>query len=140
MSIIDDAPRSATVTAKENTEVIIIELSRYMLSLESSNPMMHLILRLVLSRFRQASPQTNDGITTSGTEKNSMNEIRSLALEKIRFAATRLRQGVAEEKKTCPHSEVPDWISHHCKRRVPQFDCIFDDNQGGVQTQLKIFY
>ena len=39
MSIIDDAPRSATVTAKENTEVIIIELSRYMLSLESSNPM-----------------------------------------------------------------------------------------------------
>ena len=85
MSIIDDAPRSATVTAKENTEVIVIELSRYMQSLESSNPMMHLILRLVLSRFRQASPQTKDGITTSVTENNSMNEIRSLALEKIRF-------------------------------------------------------
>ena len=85
MSIIDDAPRSATVTAKENTEVIIIELSRYMLSLESSNPMMHLILRLVLSRFRQASPQTNDGIKASITKNNSMNEIRSLALEKIRF-------------------------------------------------------
>ncbi|MDC0190911.1 EAL domain-containing protein [Rhodospirillales bacterium] len=85
MSIIDDAPRSATVTAKENTEVIVIELSRYMQSLESSNPMMHLILRLVLSRFRQAGPQTNDGITTSVTENNSMNEIRSLALEKIRF-------------------------------------------------------
>ena len=85
MSIIDDAPRSATVTAKENTEVIVIELSRYMQSLESSNPMMHLILRLVLSRFRRASPQTNDGITTSVTENNSMNEIRSLALGKIRF-------------------------------------------------------
>ena len=85
MSIIDDAPRSATVTAKENTEVIVIELSRYMQSLESSNPMMHLILRLVLSRFRQTSPQTKDGITTSVTENNSMNEIRSLALEKIRF-------------------------------------------------------
>ena len=85
MSIIDDAPRSATVTAKENTEVIVIELSRYMQSLQSSNPMMHLILRLVLSRFRQSSPQTNDGITTSVTENNSMNEIRSLALEKIRF-------------------------------------------------------
>ena len=85
MSIIDDAPRSATVTAKENTEVIVIELSRYMQSLESSNPMMHLILRLVLSRFRQAGPQTNDGITTSVTENNSMNEIRSLALGKIRF-------------------------------------------------------
>ena len=57
MSIIDDAPRSATVTATEETEVIVIELARHLQSLELENPMMNLILRVVLSRFRQASAQ-----------------------------------------------------------------------------------
>ena len=54
MSMIDDAPRSATVRALEDTEVIIIQRSRIMQPVISADPMMNLILRVVLARFRGA--------------------------------------------------------------------------------------
>ena len=38
MSMIDDAPRSASVTAKVKTEVIVMERSRFSKPLFSSNP------------------------------------------------------------------------------------------------------
>ena len=85
MSIIDDAPRSATVTATVETEVIVIELARHLQSLELENPMMNLILRVVLSRFRQASTQINDDNSSIYREDTSINEIRALAFEKMRF-------------------------------------------------------
>jgi len=85
MSIIDDAPRSATVTATVETEVIVIELARHLQSLELENPMMNLILRVVLSRFRQASTQINDDNSSIYKEDTSINEIRALAFEKMQF-------------------------------------------------------
>ena len=85
MSIIDDAPRSATVTAVAETEVIVIELSRHMRSLESTNPMMNLILRVVLSRFREASNQVGNDGSSFPHEGRSIEKIRSLAFEKIQF-------------------------------------------------------
>ena len=85
MSIIDDAPRSATVTATVETEVIVIELARHLQSLELENPMMNLILRVVLSRFRQASTQINDDNSSIYKEDTSINDIRALAFEKMRF-------------------------------------------------------
>ena len=85
MSIIDDAPRSATVTATVETEVIVIELARHLQSLELENPMMNLILRVVLSRFRQASTQINDDNLSIYKEDTSINEIRALAFEKMQY-------------------------------------------------------
>ena len=54
MSMIDDAPRSATVTAKINTEVIVIERSRFAQPLSTADPIMQLLLRVLLSRFRES--------------------------------------------------------------------------------------
>ena len=45
MSMIDEAPRSATVRAAVNTDVIVIQRARYMGNLRSDNPMMNLIIR-----------------------------------------------------------------------------------------------
>ena len=93
MSIIDDAPRSATVTATVETEVIVIELARHLQSLELENPMMNLILRVVLSRFRQASTQINDDNSSIYKEDTSINEIRALAFEKMQFER-KMRKGL----------------------------------------------
>ena len=48
MSMIDDAPRSATVTATEDTEVVVIQRSRLLKPLTAADPLMNLLLRVVL--------------------------------------------------------------------------------------------
>lgn len=40
----------------------------------------------------------------------------------------------------CPHEEVNDWSCKECKKRVAQFDSIFDDYQGRVSKFLKVCY
>ena len=47
--------------------------------------MMNLMLRVVLSRFRQASAQVGDDNSSIYNEGTSINEIRTLAFEKMRF-------------------------------------------------------
>mgnify|MGYP000302946184 FL=1 len=57
MSMIDDAPRSATVTAIEATEVIVIQRSRFQQPIVTADPLMNLLLRVVLNRFRDTQRQ-----------------------------------------------------------------------------------
>jgi diguanylate cyclase len=66
MSVIDDAPRSATVTAIEDTEVIVIQQSRFIQPLTTSDPLMNLLLRIVLKRFRDAQDQLSSGQFKAG--------------------------------------------------------------------------
>ena len=40
----------------------------------------------------------------------------------------------------CPHEEVYDWVCKECKKRVSQFDSVFDDYQGRVSKFLKVCY
>ena len=40
----------------------------------------------------------------------------------------------------CLHEEVNDWSCKECKKRVAQFDSIFDDYQGRVSKFLKVCY
>ncbi|HJM48423.1 MAG TPA: EAL domain-containing protein [Alphaproteobacteria bacterium] len=83
MSMIDDAPRSATVTATEDTEVIVIERSRIMKPLQSANPMINLILRVILARLRDAQHQLS-GLSGQRDEiDSSLGEIRALAFDRI---------------------------------------------------------
>ncbi len=93
MSMIDDAPRSATVTAMEETEVIVIEGARYIQPLESANPMITLILRIVLSRLRDARRQNVGGGAVLRAEDASMHEIRALAFEHLQFERD-MREGL----------------------------------------------
>lgn len=83
MSMIDDAPRSATVTATEDTEVIVIQRSRFIQPLTSASPMMNLLLRVVLRRFRDAQRQLSGIKPQSGETVSSLEEIRRLALDSI---------------------------------------------------------
>ncbi len=83
MSMIDDAPRSATVTATEDTEVIVIQRSRFIRPLTSASPMMNLLLRVVLRRFRDAQRQLSGIKLKSGEADSSLEEIRSLAFDRI---------------------------------------------------------
>jgi EAL domain-containing protein (putative c-di-GMP-specific phosphodiesterase class I) len=81
--MIDDVPRSATVTAVEDTEVIVIQRSRFIQPLKSAHPMMNLLLRIVLARFRDAQRQLSGMRTTSSEMNTSLEEIRSLAFDRI---------------------------------------------------------
>lgn len=83
MSMIDDAPRSATIIATEETECIVIQRSRFLKPLTSADPMMNLILRVVLTRFRNAqnrySGLANEAVRSDG----SLEKIRKLAFQRI---------------------------------------------------------
>jgi len=83
MSMIDDAPRSATVTATKDTEVIVIERSQVLQPLQSANPMMNLLLHVVLTRFRDAQNQLSGIRARSADVGNSLDEIRDLAFARI---------------------------------------------------------
>ena len=83
MSMIDDAPRSASVTALEDTEVVVIQRWRLMQPLESADPMMNLLLRVVLSRFRDAQRQLSGIKNGISSGDPSLEEIRRLAFKRI---------------------------------------------------------
>ena len=83
MSMIDDAPRSATVTAKEDTEVIEIQHSHFIQPLKSKDPMMDLLLRVVLARFRDAQRRLSGMKEKSDEIDSSLAEIRALAFQRI---------------------------------------------------------
>lgn len=97
MAMIDDAPRSATVTATEDTEVVVIQRSRFIQPLSSADPMMNLLLRVVLTRFRDAQRQLSGMKTTSGEIDPSLEEIRSLALNRINSERD-MRRGIEAEE------------------------------------------
>jgi len=83
MSMIDDAPRSASVTALEDTEVVVIQRWRLMQPLESADPMMNLLLRVVLARFRDAQRQLSGIKNGISSGDPSLEEIRRLAFKRI---------------------------------------------------------
>ena len=83
MSMIDDAPRSATVTAKTDTEVIQIQRSRFIQPLQSKDPMMDLLLRIFLARFRDAQHQISGIKAQPDSVDASLEKIRALAFERI---------------------------------------------------------
>ena len=97
MSMIDDAPRSATVTAKVDTEVIEIQRSRFIRPLTSKDPMMDLLLRIVLARFRDAQRQMSGIKAQPDDFDTSLEEIRALAFERI-HSERDLRRGLDAEE------------------------------------------
>ncbi len=83
MSMIDDAPRSADVIAIEETELIVIQRSRVIKPLTSADPMMNLILRVVLTRFRNAQNRYSGLNIDDGKKNTSLEEIRAMAFQRI---------------------------------------------------------
>ena len=83
MSMIDDAPRSATVRSSQDTDVIVIQRSRYMTRLHSDNPMMNLIIRVILNRFRETQHLLVGKTIPEDRHDPSLEEIRELAFSCI---------------------------------------------------------
>ena len=96
MSMIDDAPRSATVTATADTEVVVIQRSRFQKPLSSADPLMNLLLRIVLMRFREAQRHITGLKTAPGEADPSLEAIHSLALQRINIERD-MRQGIEAE-------------------------------------------
>jgi EAL domain-containing protein (putative c-di-GMP-specific phosphodiesterase class I) len=93
MSMIDDAPRSATVTAIEDVEVIVIRRSQFQKPLSATDPLMNLLLRVVLSRFRDSQRQFSKKSGRPGEVDPALKEIRDLALRRIKVEQD-MRQGL----------------------------------------------
>ncbi len=97
MSMIDDAPRSATVTAAADTEVVVIQRSRFQQPLKTSDPLMNMLLRVVLTRFRDAQRQLSGMRAKSGEIDPAMEEIRTLAFHRIQVEKD-MRQGLEADE------------------------------------------
>jgi len=77
MALIDDSPRSATVTAKERTTVAMIRRGQILRRLDDADPIVSLLLRTMLDRFRSAEnvllengdPDRRKEVTNETTEK-----------------------------------------------------------------------
>lgn len=55
MALVDDQMRSATATAVEETEVVLISRERVKAELQRSGPLLHLLLRVSLERLRSTN-------------------------------------------------------------------------------------
>jgi EAL domain-containing protein (putative c-di-GMP-specific phosphodiesterase class I) len=97
LSMIDDAPRSATVTATEDTEVVVIQRSRLLRPLSAADPLMNLLLRVVLTRFRAEQQQLTGMKTEYSRLDPSLNEIHDLALQRINIEKE-MREGLEADE------------------------------------------
>jgi EAL domain-containing protein (putative c-di-GMP-specific phosphodiesterase class I) len=83
MSMIDDEPRSATVAAIVDTDVVVIQRARFQQPLMAADPLMKMLLRVLLARFRELQRQ-RAGIVTASTESDpSLKAILDFALSRI---------------------------------------------------------
>ncbi len=112
MSMIDDAPHSATVTAKTDTEVIRIKRSRFIQPLQSKDPMMDLLLRIVLARFRDAQRQMSGIKALPNNVDASLEEIRALAFKRI-HSERELRRGLEAGEFEMHYQPIVDLKGGH---------------------------
>lgn len=83
MSMIDDAPRSATVTAIEETEVVVMQRSRFQRPMMAQDPLMNMLMRVMVNRFRIAQRKIA-GMQSGPAEFDpTLEEARQIALQRI---------------------------------------------------------
>lgn len=83
MSMIDDAPRSATITAIEETEVVVMQRSRFQGPLVAADPLMNMLMRVMVNRFREAQRKMS-GMREGPPEFDpTLEEARQIALRRI---------------------------------------------------------
>ncbi|MBT4486378.1 MAG: EAL domain-containing protein [Rhodospirillaceae bacterium] len=112
MSMIDDAPRSATVTAIEATEVIVIQRSRFQQPIVTADPLMNLLLRVVLNRFRDTQRQYSGRKDILVEGDQSLEEIRELALNRIKFEQD-MRRGLEASEFELHYQPIIDLQAGH---------------------------
>lgn len=66
MALVDDRVRSATATAVEETEVVVIPRDRIREEMRRADPLLHLLLRISLDRLRETSSRLGPGPSFAG--------------------------------------------------------------------------
>ncbi len=97
MSMIDDAPRSATVTATEDTQVIVIDRERFQRHRSDGDPLMNMLLRVFLTRLRDTQQKLSGTSPGIGEIDPTTREIQKLALDRIKLE-DEMRQGFRAEE------------------------------------------
>ncbi|MCP5371085.1 MAG: EAL domain-containing protein [Hyphomicrobiales bacterium] len=129
MSMIDDAPRSATVTAVEDTEAIVILRARFLRPLQTGNPLMNLVMRVVLSRFRNAQFRLVGA--TGGPSGSSLEEIRALALDRLQHEKA-MRHGLEADEFEMHYQPIIDLATG----RIAGFESLMRWRRGGPGGEM----
>lgn len=106
MSLIADAPRSATAIATEESELLVLKRDRLMKPIEAADPIMRLMIQMIVDRLRDAPRwmQEGDGSISdiSKARQLAFDEVRELALRRIQIEGE-MRQAI----------EVPEFELHY---------------------------
>ncbi len=111
MALVDDRVRSATATAVEETEVVVIPRDRIREEMRRADPLLHLLLRVSLDRLRETSSRLGPGPFSAGAggavrepagEPNRSGDaeyeaMRERALERLKLEQELRRAPEAEE-------------------------------------------
>lgn len=97
MSLIADAPRSATAIAATDSELLVLKRDRLLKPIESADPIMRLMIQMIVDRLRDAPRwmrENKNSIPTIGNARHeAFGEVRELALRRIQFEGE-LRQAI----------------------------------------------
>jgi EAL domain-containing protein (putative c-di-GMP-specific phosphodiesterase class I) len=69
MALVDDQVRSATATAVEETEVVLVSRARVKAEIQRADPLLHLLLRVTLERLRSTNRRILTHRLGPGTEE-----------------------------------------------------------------------
>ena len=76
MSLIADAPRSATAIASVESELLVLKRDRLLKPIEAADPIMRLMIQMIVDRLRDAPRWMREGDTSS----SEMSKARQKAL------------------------------------------------------------
>ena len=97
MSLIADAPRSATAVAVEDSELLVLKRDRLLKPIEAADPIMRLMIQMIVDRLRDAPRWMREGKHStpaiSNARQKNFDEVRELALRRIQIEGE-LRQAI----------------------------------------------
>lgn len=91
MAIVDDGPRSATVTATEDCRLLAISKADFGKAVKNANPIVGLVTKLILMRYRDILQRSENlrefvGVTTMLEQQERVYAEESKVLEAVRMA------------------------------------------------------
>ena len=115
MAVIDEGPRSATVTATEDVSVTVLTRADLLARLEAADPIVRLFSQIVLQRLRETMARLKvenplAHISTRDRVENA--DIAGAARDKIRLAA-QLKDALTREEISLHYQPVVDLARGH---------------------------
>ena len=97
MSLIADAPRSATAIASVESELLVLKRDRLLKPIEAADPIMRLMIQMIVDRLRGAPRWMREGDTSSPelskARQKAFDDVRDLALRRIQIEGE-MRQAI----------------------------------------------